>query len=231
MIKYYSILLFISLAANNLISSGNRATMCSPDITYNRGAVWNMQAAQDFIPNTRSDSMFNPAFGYWNATNNSNNSVNSAPNVISNSGSASTGEKIQQATGILAAIGGIIAVGKWAWKYVEFGKEVVDVGQQALDLKKQEQRLKERELQQSAIGVQALNEANDLNREINEDAYRAQAAVNSLSIEELTELAMNEMRHELRGTSKGNFFRRTLDDALKRRALINNTSNNNTLPN
>jgi hypothetical protein len=223
MTKYFSILLSIGFVSNGLIASSNRATMCSPDL-YGRGTIYNMQSTQDLMPSTPSNlpypPAFNPAAGHWNLKQDTSVST-----------TVSTTERIGQATGVLTVIGGIIGLGKWTWDHIGFGQQVVNVGQQAVDIAKKEQYLKEKDLQQSAIALQAQNEANDLNREINEDAYRAQAALNSLTREQLVELAMDEMRNELKGTPTGTHFRTRLNEFDKRQALLHNNSNNNTLPN
>lgn len=193
MIKYLVSILLMSLMLSPIIinASGERpfrVTMCSPDLRYNRGAIWAMQEAPHYMPSQRNASSNN----FSNSS-----SYQPAPTIINNyygkkkqgKEGLSTGQK---AAGIGAIIGGLVAVGKYIYSYVEFGQQVVDVGQQAIDAQKNQQKLEEKKLQQEALKTQAQNEANDLNREFNEEAHEAHAALQGLSITQLHLLAVSE---------------------------------------
>ncbi|HET8792374.1 MAG TPA: hypothetical protein VFM31_01160 [Nitrososphaeraceae archaeon] len=178
MIKYFYSILFITILTSNYIKTADRpfrVTQCSPDLTYNRGAVWNLQAAQDHVP---------PMFGV--------HTQQPSVQIINNNNGSSNSDKLKKATGIMAIIGGAVAVGKYIYSYVEFGQQVVDVSQQAIDLQKQQQKLQERALQESALRTQAQNEVNDLNRQFSMEAHEAHAAINSLSLQQLHLMAIAE---------------------------------------
>jgi hypothetical protein len=201
-----SISLMSLLATASIINASSerpfRVTMCSGSTNYNRGPIWSMQEAPHYMPSQR------------NASSN-NSSYQPAPTVINNYyGKKKQGKdglsNGQKAVGIAGLIAGTVSICKYLYSYVEFGQQVVDVGQQAVDAQKQQQNLEEKKIQQEALKTQAQNEANDLNREFNDEAHEAHAALQGLSIAQLHLLAVSE---EESGTGS-TYFRKRYGMAL-----------------
>jgi hypothetical protein len=105
--------------------------------------------------------------------------------------------------GAIALLGAVATVGKLGWDWWCAGEKVLDVAQDAINTKKRQQDLQEKELQQKARDTQARNEANDLNRELSEEAHEAQAAIATMSLTQIHLMAVAE--EEANSTSR--FFR------------------------